>query len=72
MSILEEGTKVSITPLNSDGGATGEIVGLGPDVGPESCRMYIVKLIERTGEQWRNYKYSCVNLPRGMFKLLGE
>lgn len=71
MAILKEGTKVSIKPLGSDGGATGEIVGLGPDVGPEACRMYIVKLIERKGQQWKNYKYSCVDLPRSMFEVVG-
>ena len=71
MTILAEGTKVSITPLDFDGGATGEIVGIGPDVGHEACRMYIVKLIERTGQEWKDYKYSCVDLPRSMFEIVG-
>lgn len=65
METLKEGTKVSIA---HNGGATGEIVGLGSQMVPDFCKMYIVKLIERSGQEWNDYKYSCVVLPRSMFE----
>ena len=61
MEKLKEGTKVTI---DYNGGATGEIVGIASD--QETIVFYIVKLIDRYGQDWKNYKYSCVVVPSGM------
>jgi hypothetical protein len=69
MEVLKEGTKVSIT---HNGGATGIVVGLGAQLVPYNCKLYIIKLVERFGQEWCDYEYSCVNLPRSMLKVIGE
>ena len=60
---LKEGAKVEI---RFNGGATGKIVGFNGDYGP-ATQMYIVKLLKRTGQPWKDYKYSCVVLPEVLF-----
>jgi len=66
MENLKEGTKVSIT---YNGGATGIVVGLGAQMVPDNCKLYIIKLVERFGKEWKDYEYSCVNLPRSMLTI---
>jgi len=66
METLKEGTKVTI---DYNGGASGVIVGLGAQMVPDCSKMYIIKLIERIGQEWKDYEYSCVILPKSMFEL---
>ena len=65
-ALLEQGTIVSINASN--GTSIGEIVGVASDMGPAGI-MYIVKLVNRGGQAWIDYPYSCVTVPRSMFTI---
>ena len=66
MEKLKEGTKVTI---DYNDGATGEIVGIASD--QATIVFYIVKLVDRFGQEWKNYEYSCVVVPSGLIKIKG-
>lgn len=68
MEKLEEGQLVT---TDFEGGFSGEITGIAAELGPIGY-MYIVKLLQRTGETWINYPYSCVVLPQSMIKAIGK